>query len=342
MLSFGATTKPTAEGRVRSRWRYEYDALGRRTAEFHVADDGAVAERVEFTWDSHTLVEQSERRQQEPDSTAATITWEHDGLVPLVQLERDDVDQRFYAIVADLVGAPTELVSPDGTIAWRAQRGIWGADIEPTDGGATTPLRFPGQYADPETGWHYNVYRHYDPATARYVAPDPIGITASYNQFTYPDNPTSGTDPLELAPCSPGEVQNVHRGPSQENPGGQLGAAVSIPQVRQALGRAGMSVREYDIVHVPEIRTPDGLAFGNSPHSMDGFPMRGPRGLPLIEISDMGLRSMDEAVATIFHEIAHHRHFDLTRNSANVWGGSEAAAEAYGQQMLDQFHRRTG
>lgn len=28
---------------------------------------------------------------------------------------------------------------------------------------ACTPLRFPGQYYDPETGLHYNLFRHYDP-----------------------------------------------------------------------------------------------------------------------------------------------------------------------------------
>jgi RHS repeat-associated protein len=32
-----------------------------------------------------------------------------------------------------------------------------------------TPLRFPGQYFDPETGLHYNFFRHYDPETARYL-----------------------------------------------------------------------------------------------------------------------------------------------------------------------------
>ncbi|MFJ6593807.1 RHS repeat-associated core domain-containing protein [Streptomyces violaceusniger] len=32
------------------------------------------------------------------------------------------------------------------------------------------PPRFPGQYADPETGLNYNHFRYYDPETARYVA----------------------------------------------------------------------------------------------------------------------------------------------------------------------------
>ena len=99
-----------------------------------------------------------------------------------------------------------------------------------------------------------------------------------------------------------------------------------------------MSVRQYDIVHQPVITTPDGLpAYGNSPHTGAGQPFTGPRGRPLIQISDMGLSSMDEAVTTVHHEIYHHQSFVLHGH-----GGTEEAAETYGRSMLDQFHRRTG
>lgn len=40
------------------------------------------------------------------------------------------------------------------------------------------PWRFPGQYADAETGLHYNRHRHYDPFTGQYTSPDPIGLAA--------------------------------------------------------------------------------------------------------------------------------------------------------------------
>ncbi|WP_053042682.1 RHS repeat-associated core domain-containing protein [Streptomyces leeuwenhoekii] len=114
---------------------------------------------------------------------------------------------------------------------------------------------------------------------------------------------------------------------------------VSIKQVKMALGRAGMSVSKYDIVHVPQIVTSEGIpAYGNSPHDGSGKPNKGPRGRPVIQISDMGLADMDTAVATIFHEIYHHRMYRIWPRSM---GGKEGAAEAYGQAMLRVFKRRT-
>ncbi|MEU5777582.1 DUF6531 domain-containing protein [Streptomyces venezuelae] len=332
-----------------TQWAYRYDPLGRRIAKQRIhSADATVVEHVDFTWDGTLLCEQTTTAQVLPDPV--TLTWEYDGLHPVAQVERitateapqKEIDARFFAIVTDLVGTPTELVDEDGEISWRSRKTLWGLTTWATDSSAYTPLRFPGQYYDPETALHYNYFRLYDPEVGRYVTPDPLGLAPAPNPHTYVLNPHIGTDHVGLAPdCHPG-VRDTYRGESQSVPGGQNGPAVSVDQVKRELGQAGMSVSDYDIVHVPEIRTPTGIAFGNSPHTADGFPMTGPRGLPLIEVSDIGLRSMDEAVATVNHEVFHHRHFELTRNSANIWGGSEEAAEEYGQRMLDQFKRRRG
>jgi RHS repeat-associated protein len=61
-------------------------------------------------------------------------------------------------------------------------------------------LRFPGQYYDPESGLHYNYFRHYDPETARYLTPDPLGLAPAPNPATYVHNPHIWVDPLGLAP----------------------------------------------------------------------------------------------------------------------------------------------
>ncbi|MFG1606762.1 RHS repeat-associated core domain-containing protein [Actinoplanes sp. NPDC049265] len=180
-------------------WRYRYDPLGRRVAKQRLAD-GAVAEETIFVWDGPVLAEQV-RTDFTGDGEAGrrTTVWdfEPDGFRPVTQHE---VDEAFYAIVTDLVGTPTELVTADGEVAWRARQSLWGVpDGRP--GQVACPLAFPGQYRDDESGLHYNFYRYYDPGTARYQSPDPIGLAGGVHPYGYVRNPTAWSDPYGLAPC---------------------------------------------------------------------------------------------------------------------------------------------
>ncbi|WP_425394888.1 RHS repeat-associated core domain-containing protein [Actinospica robiniae] len=102
-------------------------------------------------------------------------------------------------MVADLLGTPTELLASDGTIVWRASLTLWGEQRERAPEPDACPLRFPGQYHDTETGWHYNYFRHYDPQTAQYTGPDPLGLEPAPNPYAYVGNPLIGSDPLGLA-----------------------------------------------------------------------------------------------------------------------------------------------
>ncbi|MFJ5261162.1 putative T7SS-secreted protein [Streptomyces sp. NPDC088387] len=212
-----------AEDRLRSvltpdgtRWRYTYDPLGRRTSKLRMSQDGeTVTERVDFTWDGTTLCEQTTVSPDLPHPVA--VTWDHQGLRPLSQTERiltpdarqPEVDSRFFAIVTDLIGTPTELVDEQGHLSWHTRSTLWGTTTWSTSSTTYTPLRFPGQYYDPETGLHYNYFRHYDPETARYLSPDPIGLAPAPNPSTYVPNPQRFSDALGLAPDYPrGEKGN--------------------------------------------------------------------------------------------------------------------------------------
>ncbi|RKT84500.1 RHS repeat-associated core domain-containing protein [Saccharopolyspora antimicrobica] len=188
------------------RWRYIYDPLGRRVAKQRLQPDGSAAEHVDFTWDDSLLVEQVH------NGTSATVwEWEPDSYRVLAQTERlatpnmpqQWVDQRFHAIVTDLVGTPAELVDPDGNLAWHVDTALWGT-LRTAPGHAYTPLRFPGQYHDHETGLHYNLNRYYDPTTGRYTSHDPLGLAPSPNPHAYAPNPTGWIDPLGLMNCSAG------------------------------------------------------------------------------------------------------------------------------------------
>jgi RHS repeat-associated protein len=199
----------TPDGTV---WRYRYDPLGRRISKERLAADGStVEERVEFTWDGSHLAEQTTHAPYLPG--AYTLSWEHRGWHPLTQTEtitsptseQDRIDRRFFAIVTDLVGTPTELVDPvDQSLSWQATKTLWGNTTWPRDSSSYTPLRFAGQYFDPETRLHYNLHRYYDPETARYASPDPLGLAPAPNPDTYVHNPHSWSDPLGLSPHAGG------------------------------------------------------------------------------------------------------------------------------------------
>ena len=48
-------------------------------------------------------------------------------------------------------------------------------------------------------GLHYNRFRYYDPETAQYISPDPIGLAGGDRPYGYVHNPISWVDPLGLA-----------------------------------------------------------------------------------------------------------------------------------------------
>ncbi|WP_399929799.1 DUF6531 domain-containing protein [Streptomyces kanamyceticus] len=210
-----------------TRWCYTYDPLGRRTAKLRMSADGTVAESTFFTWDGTTLCEQTTIAPELPHPI--TLTWDHLGLQPVAQTERitspengqEEYDARFFAIVTDLIGTPSELIDEQGDIAWRTRSTVWGTTAWNVDAAAYTPLRFPGQYYDPESGLHYNCLRYYDPETARYQSPDPLGLEPAPNPVTYVANPCTWADPLGLAPY------NIHASVAYQD-WGNKGAHIHI------------------------------------------------------------------------------------------------------------------
>ncbi|WP_327286469.1 putative T7SS-secreted protein [Streptomyces sp. NBC_01205] len=196
-------------------WRYRYDPLGRRTSKQRLTASGEVMEETLFAWDGPVLCEQTTVSSDLPHPV--TLTWTHEGAHPLTQTERihsdssqSEIDSRFFSIVTDLVGTPIELIDEGGETAWRTQATVWGKTTWNRDATAYTPLRFPGQYFDPESGLHHNVFRTYDPETARYLSPDPLGLAPAANPVAYVHNPHTWADPLGLTPCP--EDEHLFRG----------------------------------------------------------------------------------------------------------------------------------
>jgi RHS repeat-associated protein len=210
----------TPDGSV---WRYRYDPFGRRIAKEHVSASGEILGETKFTWDGVVLAEQATVNDGDREQVT---TWDYQSgtFTPLAQATRTSlrgapqkvIDERFYSIITDLAGVPAELITPDGTLAGHQQRTLWGNTLWHSSG-ESTPLRFPGQYADPETGLHYNNQRYYDPITGAYLSPDPLGLSPAPNPHAYVPNPHVLIDPLGLAPddsyasggSDPGSLERV-------------------------------------------------------------------------------------------------------------------------------------
>jgi RHS repeat-associated protein len=127
---------------------------------------------------------------------------------------------RFAWVHVDPLGTPLAVTDTPATgnavAVWRAKVEPFGkatVDEDPDGNAAAIALavRFPGQYEDAETGWHFNMFRYYDPSVGRFTSPDPVGQppirfltsapiwTSGVNPYAYAlTNPLRFTDPLGL------------------------------------------------------------------------------------------------------------------------------------------------
>lgn len=127
---------------------------------------------------------------------------------------------------------------------------MWGAAVW-SSGGASTPLRFPGQYADAETGLHYNYQRYYDPGTGSYLTPDPLGLIPAPNPHAYVPNPLAAADPLGL------DAGGAEAADVLARPGALGDAAVSVHNLA-LLEHSGKIRFNMSTVALAEVKMPGG------------------------------------------------------------------------------------
>ncbi|TNF79610.1 type IV secretion protein Rhs, partial [Pseudomonas sp. ICMP22404] len=123
---------------------------------------------------------------------------------PLALLDGKGLNACPFYYHLDHLGTPQELTNYGGQIVWSARYHGYGKVRAIEHGGGEQleqPLRFQGQYFDPESGLHYNRHRYYNPETGRYLTPDPSKLTGGLNGYRYTLNPTGWVDPLGLVDC---------------------------------------------------------------------------------------------------------------------------------------------
>ncbi|MEU3529769.1 DUF6531 domain-containing protein [Streptomyces sp. NPDC038707] len=200
------------------RWRYTYDPLGRRLCKYRLMQDGTQADRTDFSWDDTRLAEQrgadgrvttwdyepgTHRPIAQTDHWRSAIGRDASFLARLAEESAPGHASVFQTVITDAVGTPTELVTAEGETTWQSRTTLWGTFLAgPAESSsADCPLRFPGQYADAETGLHYNYFRYYDPETACYLSQDPLGLKPGPNPSAYIRHPGTWSDPLGLYGC---------------------------------------------------------------------------------------------------------------------------------------------
>jgi RHS repeat-associated protein len=173
--------------------RFAYDAFGRRLLKRTATIE------TRWLWDGNCVL-----HEWADDDTISPRTWliEPDGSAPIALLRGDD----FFGVVADQVGVPRVILDDAGQPVWSAHLDIFGK-LETTFGAPDfCPLRWPGQYADQETGLYYNRARYYDPDTGLYISQDPIRLAGGLLLYSYVRDPNAWIDPFGLATKRCGNV----------------------------------------------------------------------------------------------------------------------------------------
>ena len=94
------------------------------------------------------------------------------------------------------------MTDKDGNLLWYGEYSAWGRlkKDERVYKNTHPPFRFQNQYADRETGLHYNLLRYYKLEAGRLVNLDPIGLLGGGNPYEFSPNINSWFDPLGLSP----------------------------------------------------------------------------------------------------------------------------------------------
>ena len=198
---------------TKETWAYSYDALGRRIGKGRLKD-GEVSEtsfphdlsgndlenQTRFVWDGSHLLQEVH-----PDGRYTYIYTDPSSYEPLAQVRnRTNKDgescQQTHYFHCDQIGIPREITDKDGNLLWLGSYTGWGRLKEETKvtDSAYQPFRLQNQYADRETGLHYNFFRYYEPDAGRFVNQDPIGLMGGMNLYQFAPNTQQWIDHLGL------------------------------------------------------------------------------------------------------------------------------------------------
>jgi RHS repeat-associated protein len=173
---------------------YRHDAFG-RLIEKHTSTHGASPDNSFWYLDGQRVAERGFSPQP---LLSRRYLYAHHVPVGFIQYSHRYPHGQLYFIHSDLLGAPRLVTDANQKVMWLAHYWPTGrADIIVEH--VQLNLRAPGQHVDPDTGWHDNLHRTYDPQAGHYLEPDPLGPFPGGDALGYAmQQPRRYIDPLGL------------------------------------------------------------------------------------------------------------------------------------------------
>ncbi|WP_437715044.1 RHS repeat-associated core domain-containing protein [Sorangium sp. So ce448] len=175
-----------------TRLEFVYDGFARRIEKRLLRRDTAMV-RHRYRWDGEDLLEETVERQASATGAPAAFTlverrryaYSPGSPAPVAQAIDTEAGPGAWKYFVHRDGAPVPLglVNADGNVDQVFETDAYGRVI--AGDAAATLVRFPGHWYEPETGLHYNRWRYFDPASATYLSPEPLGLEGGLEAYGY-------------------------------------------------------------------------------------------------------------------------------------------------------------
>ena len=156
-----------------------------------------------------------------------------------------ELSHPLYYLHTDQIAAINAITDVNQQVVWQSEHDAFGKTT-PTVQLLNQPLRFPGQYADAETGLYYNWHRYYNPLTGRYISSDPIGLDGGLNTFGY----------VGQSPLSYYDNDGLNRGGGSPYARGGFGNPYGVPSLGRAVNMRDIYRQRQEDLSIRELLKP--------------------------------------------------------------------------------------
>ncbi len=169
-------------------------------------------------------------------------------------------------VLTSHIQSPLYVFDNNQSLLWQARYQAFGKamidnDVDNNGNIISIKQRFPGQYADSETGLYYNWNRFYNPETGRYISTDPMGISSGINLYGYAGaSPVNYIDPTGLV-CEETEKRTIRNDLMYTGATGMIGFGGLVATGFGMLVSGGVLVTLGGLVIVPVAFTGATLSF---------------------------------------------------------------------------------